>query len=58
MAITIDEYEQIYKRCFNRAMGLAVSLLHDEDDARDAVQDVFLHLWETRKEISTPDAYI
>lgn len=35
-----------------------MSLLHDEDEARDAVQEVFVRLWETDSRISNPDAFI
>ena len=39
-------------------MRLAISLLHDEDDARDAVQEVFIRLWETDTEVENPMAFV
>ncbi len=35
-----------------------MSLLHDEDDARDVVHEVFLKLWESETRIENPNAYI
>lgn len=39
-------------------MRLAMSLLHEEDDARDVVQEVFLKLWESNIRIENPTAFI
>lgn len=39
-------------------MRLAVSLLHEEDEARDTVQEVFLKLWEGNVRIDHPEAFI
>ncbi len=39
-------------------MRLALSLLHDEDEARDVVHEVFLKLWESNTKIENPSAYI
>lgn len=38
-------------------MRLAMSLMHDEDEARDIVHDVFLKLWETDTPIDNPAAF-
>ena len=35
-----------------------MSLLHDEDDARDVVQEVFLKLWESDIQVDNPPAFI
>lgn len=35
-----------------------MSLLHDEDEARDMVQEVFLRLWESRVQVDNPPAFI
>ena len=35
-----------------------MSLLHEEDDARDVVQEVFLKLWESNIRIENPTAFI
>lgn len=58
MQYSITEFETIYLRCFTPAMRLAISLLHDEDDARDAVQEVFIRLWETDTEVENPMAFV
>lgn len=39
-------------------MRLAVSMLHDADEARDVVQEVFLRLWESEAEMSSPQAMV
>jgi len=33
-------------------------MLHDEDEARDVVQEVFLKLWEAENEIGNPQAFV
>lgn len=48
MSFTADEYEIIYRRCHPRALGLTISMLGNEEEARDMVQQVFVSLWETR----------
>lgn len=58
MQYSITEFEAIYLRCFPPAMRLAISLLHDEDDARDAVQEVFLRLCESDTGIENPQAFV
>ena len=58
MQYSIPEFEATYRRCFPPAMRLAVSLLHDEDDARDAVQEVFLKLWESDTVIDNVQAFV
>lgn len=58
MQYSITEFETIYLRCFPPAIRLAVSLLHDENDARDAVQEVFIKLWETDTDVENPMAFV
>lgn len=58
MQYSITEFESLYTRCFASAMRLATSLLHDEDEARDVVQEVFLKLWESDADISCPEAFL
>lgn len=52
------EFETLYRQCFPPSMRLAMSLLHDEDEARDAVQEVFLKILESGIRIENPMALI
>ncbi len=58
MQYSTKEFEALYKQCFPPAMRLAMSLLHQEDEARDVVQEVFLKLWESDVKIDNASAYI
>ncbi len=58
MRYSTTEFENIYRRCFPLAIKLAMSLLHHQDEARDAVQEVFLKLWESETRIDNPPAFI
>lgn len=52
------EFETLYIRCYPSSMRLAMSLLHEEDEARDVVQEVFLKLWESNIRVDVPEAFI
>lgn len=58
MQYSSDEFETLYIRCFPPAIRLAMGLLHDEDEARDAVQEIFVKLWESELKIENPMAFI
>ena len=58
MAYTTTEFETLYKHCFPPAMRLAISLLNEEDEARDTVQEVFARLWESKVRADNPMAFI
>ena len=58
MQYSTTEFKTLYAKCFPPAMRLAMSLLHDEDDARDVVQEVFLKLWESGILVDNPPAFI
>ena len=58
MRYSTNEFETLYKRCFPPAMKLAMSLLHEEDKARDVVQEVFLKLCESDIRVDNPMAFI
>ncbi len=58
MQYSTSEFETLYIQCFPASMRLALSLLHDEDEARDVVHEVFLKLWESNTKIENPRAYI
>lgn len=51
------EFETLYTQCFPPSMRLAMSLLHDEDEARDVAQEVFLRLWESGVRVENPQAF-
>ncbi len=58
MQYTETEFETLYTECFPPSMKLAMSLLHEEDEARDVVHEVFLRLWESDTKVNNPTAYI
>lgn len=58
MEYSDTEFETLYRQCFPPAMRLAVSLLHEDDEARDVVQEVFVKLWESNIRIENPKAFI
>lgn len=58
MEYSETEFEILYKQRFPSLMRLAMLLLHDEDEARDVVQEVFVKLWETDILITNPTAFL
>ena len=58
MQYSATEFETLYIQCFPPSMRLALGLLHDEDEARDVVHEVFLKLWESDGKVDNPGAYI
>ena len=58
MRYSTTEFETLYIQCFPPAMGMAMSLLHEEDEARDVVHEVFLKLWESEVKVDNPQAYV
>lgn len=58
MQYTTTEFETFYARYFPSSMRLSQSLLHDEEEARDIVQEAFLRLWESDTRIDNPAAFI
>lgn len=58
MRYSTNEFETLYTRCFPPSMRLAMSFLHEEDEARDVVQEVFLKLWESDLQVDNPSAFI
>jgi RNA polymerase sigma-70 factor (ECF subfamily) len=47
-----QEFEQIFKLHFATLVNFARSFLHDEDNSKEIVQDVFIRLWEKRQEMN------
>lgn len=58
MEYSAAEFEALYIQCFPPSMRLALSLLHEEDEARDVVQEVFLKLWESNTRFDNPTAFL
>ncbi len=58
MEYSTTEFETLYIQCFPLSMRMAMSLLHDEDEARDVVQEVFLKLWESNIRVENPMAFL
>ncbi len=58
MQYSTAEFESLYAQCFEPSFRLALSLLHEEDEARDVVHEVFLKLWESETKVDNPKAYI
>lgn len=58
MEYSATEFETLYIQCFPPSMRLAMNLLHEEDEARDVVQEVFLKLWESNTRVENPMAFI
>ncbi len=58
MQYTTSEFENIYTECFPAALRLASGMLVNEDEARDAVHEVFLKLWESDKKADNPKAFV
>jgi RNA polymerase sigma-70 factor, ECF subfamily len=46
-----NAFELLYKKLFPRLKDFAYRVVKDEDIAKDLVQDVFIKLWEKKKEI-------
>lgn len=58
MQYSTTEFETLYTQCFPQCLRLAISVLHEENEARDVVQEMFLKLWESEKVIDNPRAFI
>ena len=46
-----SEFEQLFRDYFTPLMAFTRKILVDEDDAREVVHQVFINLWEKRKEL-------
>ncbi len=58
MHYSTPEFKILYTKYFPPSMRLAMSLLREEDEARDVVQEVFLKLWESDLQIDNAPAFI
>ena len=52
VAMTVLEYEQLFKQNFERLYYHSLDIVHDEDVARDVVSDVFVNVWKLRETIA------
>ncbi|MGE4289225.1 MAG: RNA polymerase sigma-70 factor [Salinivirgaceae bacterium] len=52
MAMTENQFEDIFKTNYSFLVNVAFGVLKDRDDARDIVQQVFLKLWNLRDEVN------
>lgn len=55
MCMTKHELEILFKAHYCQMLRLAVSIVHDEDDAKDAVSNVFAHLLDDKHSTLTSD---
>ncbi len=58
MQYSTSEFETLYTQFFPTSMRLAMTLLHEEDDARDVVHEVFVKLWESKIRVENPPAFL
>lgn len=49
-------FEWLYKRYHPRMYMFCKGILHDEDKAKDLVQECFIAFWEHRTQINAPEA--
>lgn len=46
-----SQFEQLFKKHFPSMYALALGMLHDPDESRDAVHEVFANLWEKQPDV-------
>ncbi|HQM70532.1 MAG TPA: RNA polymerase sigma-70 factor [Bacteroidales bacterium] len=51
-------FELLFRKYYVRLCGFANKFLKDPEEAREIVQDVFLKLWEKRKDIKPDDSLV
>jgi len=51
----LEAFDQIFQRYGDRLYGFAVKVLKSEEEAEELVQDVFLKIWEKRKNLKEED---
>ena len=56
MAMTVLEYERLFKQNFERLYYHSLDIVHDEDVARDVVSGVFVSVWKLRETIALDTA--
>ncbi len=58
MSYSCSEFHELYTLCFPPALRMAMSLLHNVDEARDVVHEVMLRLWESGLRVENPPAFV
>jgi len=58
MSYSRSEFHELYTLCVPPAMSMAMSLLHNTDEARDVVHEVMLRLWESGLRVENPPAFV
>jgi RNA polymerase sigma-70 factor, ECF subfamily len=60
MSMNSEEFKKLYFHFYNKLYRLALRILSNSNDAEDAVQEVYIKLWNIREklmETSNPEAY-
>jgi len=51
-------FDELYERYWEVAYDIACKQLHDEDDAKDIVHDVFIHIWTKQGQLTIDKSFI
>ena len=51
MTMSVQQYEQLFKKNYERLYFHALDFIHDEDSAKDIVSDIFINVWRLRETI-------
>lgn len=52
--MTASEFKDEILPCYNTAYAVAMGIVHDSNDARDIVQEMFRRLWEKHASLAKP----
>jgi len=51
-------FNELYERYWEIAYDIAYKQLHDEDNAKDIVHDVFIHIWTKQEQLGIDKSFI
>ena len=51
MTMSVQGYEQLFKKNYERLYFHALDFIHDEETAKDIVSDIFINVWRLRETI-------
>ena len=51
MTLSVQDYEKLFKKNYERLYYHALDFIHDEDSAKDIVSDIFINVWRLRETI-------